>query len=126
MGANSAGVTVYVAPGLPPMPVGAFVLATGNSESDLFALGPDQAPVPTRCCAICSGVAYEGVTHTLTEDPNQATPIDSCESFSLHYWDDGILQSWYCVFHDSSASSIVLPDPTFPEPVHHYLRVEGP
>ncbi len=126
MGANGGGITVYVAPGLPPRPVGTFVLATGDSESALLALGPTQAPVPTRCCSICSGLAYEGVTHTLTEDPAQTTPIDSCESFSLHYWDDGVLQSWYCVFHDSTTSTPVLPDPVFPEPVHHYVRHEDP
>lgn len=122
---NEAGddsVSVYVTPGLPPRPVATFVLATGSSESDLFALGPTNAPVPTRCCAICDGNAYEGVAHTLSYNVDGSSPIPACESFSLHYWNDGVLASWYCTFHVSTTSSPVLLDPANPEPVHHYIH----
>ena len=101
--------------------VGGHVLPVGNNVADLFALGPTNPPIPTRCCAICNGEDYEGVSHTLSHDVAQ-TNVASCAAFSLHFWDDGALQSWYCVFHDTTASTP--PDPLDPnQPVYHYLPV---
>ena len=115
------GVTdaLYVTPVPPETGITSFLLATGDSETDLAALGPTNPPIPTRCCAICNGDEYEGFGHTLSFDVAQSTIVTSCASFSLHYWNDEMsLHSWYCIFHNSSHGwSAVDPE----EPVFHYL-----
>lgn len=99
--------------------VGGHVLPFGDNMVTLFALGPTNPPIPTRCCAICNGEDYEGISHILSHDVLQ-TNISSCAAFSLHFWDENSLQSWYCVFHDTTASTPQNPlDPT--QPVYHYL-----
>jgi len=105
----------------PETGITSYLLATGNSEADLAALGPTNPPIPTRCCAICNGDDYGGATHTLSVDVLQSTIVTSCASFSLHYWNDEMsLHSWYCKFHNSTTSTPQTPvDPE--KPVFHYL-----
>ena len=113
--------TIYITPGATTT-FGTYVLASGDSASDLFALGPNNPPVPTRCCSICNGDDYEGVPHTLTYDLALANTISSCTAFSLQFWDEGVgLQGWYCVFHNSTESG---PPDTTADPdlvSYHYL-----
>jgi len=116
---NDAFADIYVNPSASGT-LGVYVLAAGDSAPDLFALGPTNPPVPTRCCAICNGEDHEGVAHTLSLDLAQTNTLSSCASFSLHFWNFGTLQGWYCKFHDLTTSTP--PDPIDPnEPVYHYL-----
>jgi len=122
--------TIYVTPAPPRPGTNTYLIATGDSESDLASLGPTNPPIPTRCCAICNGDDYEGVTHTLTYDVFGASPVTSCASFTLYYWNDGsALHSWYCVFHDSNTSTPLAqgqPSPIDPnEPAYHYLPMSS-
>ena len=101
--------------------MGTYVLATGDDAAALFALGPFAPPVPERCCAICSGLAYEGTTHALTHDTFRNDPIGGCMAFALHYWTDTVTNSWYCKFYTTMDTEPVVVDPLDdPEPAHWF------
>ena len=119
---EGGGDTIYITPAPPRPGTNLYVIATGDSESELAALGPNNPPIPTRCCAICSNGYYKNTSHTLSYDVFQTNISTLCASFSLHYWNDGAsLVGWYCLFHDSNTSTPQ--DPVDPdEPVFHYLR----
>ena len=119
--AASSQSTVYVSPALAGRIVGTYVLAAGDDAAALFARGPFNPPEPERCCAICSGVAYEGTTHALTHDTFRNNPIDNCAAFALHYWTDTVTNSWYCKFYTTTDSEPVAIDAqNDPEPAHFY------
>ena len=120
---EGGGADIYVNPAPPRPTPNRYLIATGDSESALAALGPTNPPIPTRCCAICNGDDYEGVTHALSYDVGGANPVTSCASFTLYYWNDGAaLHSWYCMFHDTTTST--QPSPIDPnEPAYHYLPI---
>ena len=113
--------TVYVSPALAGRIVGTYVLAAGDDEAALFARGPFNPPDPERCCAICSGVAYQGTTHALTHDTFRTDPIDACAAFALHFWTDTVTNSWYCKFYTTTDHEPVDIDAQDdPEPAHFY------
>lgn len=93
--------TVFVAPSYNNA-VGLLSYAVGSDAAS--ALGAANPPTPERCCSICRGEDYEGVSHGLFSDAFQTQPFD-CVAFALQFMDDATLNGWYCSFYTTSATS---------------------
>jgi len=94
--ADLSNPTLIVAPGVGGASAGLWTLATGADPAALHARGPDDPPLPDRCCAVCKGEDHEGETTTLYTDATRTTAA-SCGGFALKYVDDDTT-GWVCLY----------------------------
>lgn len=86
------------------------VLATDETVAELTARGPNDPPIPERCCAICSGEPYNGFNYSVFLDVFQTQRLETCTLFTLEYYDDGASTNpWHCYMYSNSQVTTTLP-----------------
>lgn len=84
--------------------------ATGDNAATLAARGPNDVPVPEKCCAICNDEPFNGVQYNVYMDVMQTQRLDTCALFTLEYYDDGTtVNPWHCYFFANTAVTMSAP-----------------
>jgi len=114
--AGTSNPTLVAAPGVGGAAISLWLLATGADPAALHARGPNNPPVPDRCCSVCKGEDHEGQTYGLFTDQTQSAAA-TCAGFALKYVDDAST-GWGCMF---GPNTITEAEPSLASPSWWYV-----